>query len=67
MAIIPLRILSWSYNDETGNITGTFDVTPAADDADPANFVSDRSFSVELKPTKAPIETRRPVKLDNSR
>lgn len=50
MALVPLRITGWAYDDETKHIVATFVDTPGPDHEDPVGFVSSRSYQIELLP-----------------
>ncbi len=58
MAEIPLRIVSWVYDEDTNRVEARFEDVPLPDDPDPVNFQSTKFFTVEILPQSVDSEVR---------
>ena len=45
-----MRVTTWVYDDVANKIVATFEEMPPADHPDPVNFISEQTFTVELRP-----------------
>lgn len=58
MAEIPLRLISWVYDDETNRVEAKFEDAPVEGNPDPASHRSTKFFTIELLPQSVEAEER---------
>jgi hypothetical protein len=55
---IPLKLLTWSYDDEANRVIAEFAENPGPDETDPARFLPELFFTVQLAPLISEMEAR---------